>query len=182
MRAKKRMHGTVVSPAAAQARLSTTPPTVAVSMTVGEIADALREIEPDTATLIERIRNWTKQRILAPTDNAGAGTGKHIRYAREIAPYEVLLLNALTRAGYVAGRSYVVTALNRLREELPKWRTAHRTKSTPSLFLVITHPIRGSHRSEPKADIVTKITPDPKAETMVIVNLGELFARVGGSL
>jgi hypothetical protein len=153
---------------------------VAVSITVGEIANALRDIEPDTAMLVERIRNWTKQRILSPSDNANAGTGKHMRYARDVAPYELALLNALTRAGYVGGRSYVATALNQLGEELPKWRAAHKARRRPPLFLTITHAIQGSDRSEPRAEIVTKVAPDPKAETMIIVNLGELFARIQG--
>jgi hypothetical protein len=175
MQARTRVRGTVITPAAAQLTLSAAAPTV----TVGQIADALRDIEPDTATLTERIRSWTKQRILSPSENLGAGTGRHILYARDLAPYEAALLNALSRTGYVVGRPYVGTALARLREELPKWRAAHTAKRSPQLFLIITHPMSGgSHSPDPQADIVTKITPDPKAEAMIVINLGALFARV----
>ena len=96
MRTKKRMHGTVIAPAATQLTLSTAASTVEISITVGEIANVLRDIEPDSAALVERVRNWTKQRILSPRGNVHAGTGKHIRYSRDTAPYEAGLAKRIS--------------------------------------------------------------------------------------
>ena len=75
--------------------LSSVPPP---GLTVGELAALLYNAEPRTAVLAERIRGWTKQKLLAPISGE-RGTGKHFRYAASAVVFEVLLLNALANTG-----------------------------------------------------------------------------------
>jgi hypothetical protein len=165
-------------------RVTETADTAAVTgatFSVSAIAEALIEIEPNSAALIERIRGWTKQRILFAVGNVGAGVGKHIRYDATSVPYECALLNALANAGIpVSGRPYVQFTLARLREVLPKWQQRLRNpKSPPPLFLVIKRLMSGrADTSEPSVDIVNRVNIDQTAESMHIVNLGVLFSRI----
>jgi hypothetical protein len=148
-------------------------------ITVGEIAEALKTIEPNSAALIERMRAWGKQKILLPIGNVAAGTGKHLRYDNAT-PYEVAALNALANAGlHAAGKPYVQFALARLRHELPIWlKRRQKTKRRSPLFLVIRNPMSPTGALNPTADVVTKVVIDETAESMCVVNLAQLFLRI----
>jgi hypothetical protein len=150
---------------------------VSDGMTVGEIAEALKKIEPNSAALIERIRAWTKQKILLPISNVAAGTGKHLRYD-DMAPFEVAMLHALANTGlHVAGKPFIQFALARLRHELPTWqRQRQKTKRRPPLFLVVKYQSQVT-ALDPTADVVARAAIDETSESMCVVNLALLFGQ-----
>ena len=146
-------------------------------LTVGELAALLQNIEPRSAVLAERIRGWTKQKLIEPTPGP-RGTGKHHRYDASSVVFEVLLLNALANAGlHIASLPYVQSALAQVRKELPKWREAQeRSKTIPPLFLVIQH--RQMHAA---AWTTTEIKIDRASNSTIIINLARLFGQVVSS-
>jgi hypothetical protein len=155
--------------------LSSVPPP---GLTVGELAALLYNAEPRTAVLAERIRGWTKQKLLAPISGE-RGTGKHFRYDASAVVFEVLLLNALANTGlHIASCPYIYSVLTQLRDKLPKWqRRRERSKTIPPLFLVIQH--RHIH---PLFQIVSKIEIDRAADSAIVVNLAQLFGPVFSKL
>lgn len=148
-----------------------------VLLTVGELAALMQNIEPRTAVLAERIRSWTKQKLLAPISGE-RGTGKHHRYDVQSVVFEVLLLNALANTGlHIASLPYIQSVLTQVREELPKWQRAQeQSKAIPPLFLMIQY-----RQMHPAAWITTEIKIDRAANSTVIINLAQLFRRVVSS-
>jgi hypothetical protein len=146
-----------------------------VLLTVGELAALLVNAEPRTDVLAERIRGWTKQKLLAPIGGE-RGTGKHYRYDAHTVVFEVLLLNALANIGLpIASLPYIESVLAQLREKLPKWRQAReRPKADdPPLFLRVWQ-----RQMHPAAIIVTEVKIDPADDSTIIVNLARLFSQV----
>jgi hypothetical protein len=143
-------------------------------LTLGALAALMYNAEPRTAVLAERIRGWTKQKLIAPID-AERGTGRHYRYDAHAVVFEILLLNVLANIGLpIASLPYVQSVLAQLRKELPKWQQAQeRSKASPPLFLRIWQ-----RQMHPAAAIVTKIHIDPVDDSTIIINLAQLFSRV----
>jgi DNA-binding transcriptional MerR regulator len=151
----------------------------ALGLTLGELAGLLSNAEPRTAVLAERIRGWTKQKLIAPITGE-RGTGKHYRYDAHSVVHEVLLLNALANIGLpIASLPYIPAVLAEMRDKLPKWRRAQqRSKQIPPLFLRIWQ-----RQMYPAAKIVTdieinEIKIDPVDDSTIIVNLAQLFSQV----
>jgi hypothetical protein len=151
----------------------------APTLTVGQIVEQLGPVAPDAAAMSERIRHWTRERLLLPVNRHHAGTGRHRRYSPD-AGYEAAILNAFATAGLqLVSRPYIQAALSQARAALQEW---HRAKSAgrklPIFFLVILHDMTRIG-GEPTASIHEgTVKHDPTAEIMIVVNLSQLFLRV----
>jgi DNA-binding transcriptional MerR regulator len=143
------------------------------TLTVGEIAERLSPIAPDTAATIQRIRHWTREQMLVPIDQHHEGTGKHRRYA-ENTVYDAAILHAATSAGlHVATQRYLIDALTFASHQLPQWKESARQGRTPPLFLTIAK--TGDARPEFK---ISATNDGPRGDLTIIIDLGKLFARV----
>lgn len=150
----------------------------APTLTVGQLVEQLGPLVVDTAAMSERIRHWTREGLLVPADQHHAGTGRHRRYDVEAA-YEAAILNALATAGLqLVSRPYIRAALNQSKAALQKWQQAAVRGRKLPLFLVILHPV-GRTGANPTVSIHERIAlHDLSAETMVVVNLSQLFLQV----
>ena len=182
MRASKKKTHQVKRQALTAAPLTIDSPELrAPTLTVGQIVEQLGPVAPDAAAMTERIKHWTKEGLLLPVNSHHAGTGRHRRYSPD-AGYEAAILNALATAGLqLVSRPYIQDALNQARGTLQKWHRARNAgRKLPVFFLVILHdmtriggePTASIHEGAVKHD-------DPTAEIMIVVNLSQLFLRVG---
>jgi hypothetical protein len=129
---------------------------------------------PDTVTLegtvdtalVERIRHWTRERLLLPAGELHTGRGKHRCYPVD-SICEAALLQTLTTFGLTW--RYLSDALAATRSSLPTWRL----KGGP-LFLLISR-----EGTRDRVEIVQE-RPQSTADLAMVVNLAQLFARVGG--
>jgi DNA-binding transcriptional MerR regulator len=120
--------------------------------------------------LVERIRHWTRERMLLPAGQLHTGRGKH-RYYPADAIYEAALLQTLTTAGLsISAWRYLTDALAAVRLSLPAWR-----RDGGPLFLLISR-----EGTRDQVEIVQE-QPESTADLAIVVNLGRLFARVGGA-
>jgi DNA-binding transcriptional MerR regulator len=143
------------------------------TLTVGEIAERLSPIAPDTAATIQRIRHWTREQMLVPIDQHHEGTGKHRRYA-ENTVYDAAILHAVTSAGlHVATQRYLIDALSFASRQLPQWKESMRLGHKPRLFLTISK----TGEARPELKIASKVD-EPTGDLTIIIDLGKLFARV----
>lgn len=145
----------------------------------GDVEGAMALTEPsdtvaisgvvDTA-LVERIRHWTREQLLLPVSQIHAGTGRARLYSSDVV-FDAALLHVLTSAGFtVSSMRYLVDALTAARLALPKWK-----KEGGPLYLVIS---RSADRTE--VEVVRQEPVAATADLAVVVNLGRIFARVGG--
>ena len=146
------------------------------TLTVGEIAERLAPIAPDTAATVQRIRHWTRENMLLPVDRHHAGTGKHRRYAVD-AIYDAAILHVTTDAGLnIASQRYLVDALTMARFALPKWKKARSQGQTPPLYLCITRRADKSGRTE----VEVRKEPGPPSQVFtIIIDLAKLYACIG---
>ena len=163
---------------AAPTSLTVSSPVLGTStlVTVGEIAEQLREISPDRSATIERIRHWTREHLLLPVDQHHAGTGKHRRYADEAA-YDAAILTVIANAGLpIATLGYVRSVLPLTRSARQKWMQARRKKRDLPLFLEIS---QASNKTSSTVSIQEGVVKhDPAAELSLTINLSQIFIRV----
>ena len=173
MRTAKKVRGSVVSVALTAESLRTSRPVIGAPLLgVGDVAERLNILAPDTSASIERIRHWTREGLLLPDDQHHAGTGKHRRYSANVA-YDAAILTALADAGmHIVSRPYIRTALAKARAALSDWLK----NPTRSLFLVIVHPL--GPMFEPTADVCSSVKHDPSAKLTIVIDLAQLYARV----
>jgi hypothetical protein len=154
--------------------LAVSRPAIGVgTLTVGEIADRLSALAPDIPASIERLRHWTREKLIVPVDQQHAGTGKHRRYAEGRNEYDGAILHALADAGmHVVSRPYVQAALDQARSALPGWL---KNQKRP-LFLVITHHLDPT--IEPTVNVRSSVECDASAKLVIVVNLAQLYANV----
>ena len=160
------------------------------TLTVSELAEALAPIAPDVPGTVQRIRHWTRERVLFPVDLQHAGAGKHRRYAVD-AIYEAAILHTLTAVGLpVSGSRMLLDGLSKARFAVPKWRTARSKgqKWKPVLIISVTATSIMPGTFGPAANIgvyeegeEVKGGPAFKVDDVVLtikVDLAKLFAQV----
>lgn len=166
-----------------------------LGLTVGEIAERIRgETGDDLTTVIERLRNWTKEGLLKPIGKKKPGIGRKRRYS-ERAFVDAAILSRLAR--YYGSRAPVVLfsgALDLAAKELPK---AKHVPTWQDIFLLVGT-VAGQKLSEPwqvKAKIEyvdngqsrpTDVgLPDRHLKLAALmadglfINLSDLFKRLG---
>jgi hypothetical protein len=117
----------------------TEPPAVPTgpTLTVSEIAGMTILVSPDPVATLERIRHWTRERLIVPIAQEHAGGGKHRGYAEDTA-YDVAVLIAVANMGlHVTSTRYLADALTMLRQALPRWKEARARGRVAPLFLDI---------------------------------------------
>jgi hypothetical protein len=139
------------------------------TVTVGEIARRIAPITSGTVDqMIEKIRHWTREGILAPT-HLHSGSGRHRTYPGN-AVYEAAVLHVLTNAGFtVSAMDYLYEALTIVRFALPTWR-----EQGGKFYLRIT-------RDGPGRVVVERLWKDPEppaTDLTFIIDLARLFARI----
>ena len=113
------------------------------TLTVSELAEALAPIAPDVPGTVQRIRHWTRERVLFPVDLQHAGAGKHRRYSVD-AIYDAAILHVLTAFGLpVSGSRMLTDATTFARFAVPEWKTARDKGQTPELSLLIAVTAKG---------------------------------------
>lgn len=160
----------------AAASLTVSSPVVgAPTLTVGQIAEQLRAIAPDTSATIERIRHWTRENLLSPVDQHHAGTGKHRLYTEE-SSYNSAILTVIANAGLsVVAQSYLPSALALTRSALLKWKRARKKDRHLAFFLEISQSPNGNPTVSIHEDAVKH---DPTAALSITINLSQIFTRV----
>jgi hypothetical protein len=153
--------------------LTAAPLTVASpKLTVGQIVEQLGSLAPDPAAASERIRHWTREKLLVPVDQHHAGTGRHRQYSGH-ASFDAAVLTALSNVGLqIVSRPYIQAALSQARAVLQEWQKG---KSSGDFFLVISH----RTGNEPTVSVHEKVVkPEPTAEIVIALNLSQLFSVV----
>lgn len=110
------------------------------TLTVSELAQALAPVAPDVPGTVQRIRHWTRERVLFPVDLQHAGAGKHRRYAVD-AVFDASILHVLTAFGLPVSGSRVLTdATTKARFAVPRWKAAKANGEVLelSLFILVT--------------------------------------------
>jgi hypothetical protein len=126
---------------------------------------------------IQRVRHWTRERLLRPVGETNPGTGKH-RVYKEIATKEALILEAMTIRGMpIATQRFIIGVI---RQELGQ---RAREKSDADFWLVIdtwgdhSHPYFWPPLLSP-----SQKDDDPKinklADSTLAFNLTRLFAQI----
>jgi hypothetical protein len=164
-------------------------------LTIGEVAARARHLAKDPFAFTERCRHWAKLGLLQAVDRVGEGAGRHALFPDTEACMAAVLC-ALAEAGLQpAGSRAVADAQSVARHTLARW-LRERVKGRPQqpLLLEISFYPRGGWSIEPVRRGVRKrltakqaaslkargVDPTRRAMTTITVNLGELFASVGG--
>jgi hypothetical protein len=145
-------------------------------LTVGDIAAALAPIAPDVAGTVQRIRHWTRERVLQPIASEHSGTGKHRQY-NPVAVYQAAVLHVLTLAGLpVSNSRFLDDVMRNTATKAIEWITASDRASVFKLGpMVVTVTVAG------KARVGYTVVPEPDAPGVVLtisIDLAKLFAQV----
>jgi DNA-binding transcriptional MerR regulator len=138
-------------------------------LTVSEIADRIAKPGASKAALIERIRHWTRERLISPRGKRNPGTGRHRVYDESVLG-EVLILNAMADMGLAVGVQR--TALTLARHAKSDWRET--AKRGASLFLEIDTLPNGTRLCHLHEGACIK----SDAADAIVFNLSHLFSRL----
>jgi DNA-binding transcriptional MerR regulator len=136
-------------------------------LTVSEIAERIAKPGASKAALIERIRHWTRERLISPIGKRSPGTGRHRVYDESVLE-DAVVLNAMADMGLQVGLQRTVLKL--VRHEKTAWR--EKAKRGVSLFLEIDTLPDGQRF--PHLHEGAWVSPD--AEHAIVFNLTRLFA------
>ncbi len=148
-------------------------------LTVSQIAERMGASGADRTALIERLRHWTREGLLAPIGDRNPGTGRHRTYDESILD-EVAILNALADQGIdVAAQREFIGVLNLTKGVKSSWR--RKAEQGIDLYLEISKfpkearvpARRGVFLREGKEDLI-----HPAAELSLVFNLTKLLERV----
>lgn len=100
-------------------------------LTISEIVE--RAGQASNPRFIDRLRYWTREKLLVPTGKPSPGKGKHYGYP-ETAVKDALILNKMMEAGVpIAGQKFIMGIL---RQERHLWQL-HPAKMPKAFYLVI---------------------------------------------
>jgi hypothetical protein len=141
------------------------------TFTVSEIADRIRKPGQDRTAVVERIRHWTRERLLAPIGKRNPGTGRHRSY-RDTALFDAALLNEMADASLQIGTMRKASAVaSQIHSE---WGRA-KVEQEKRCFLIIYFP----------ADIPPYLhfggsgnLFETEFETLFVFNLTQIFDRL----
>jgi hypothetical protein len=151
-------------------------------LTVRDVAERIRRSDEDLGTVIDRLKNWTKEGLLDTDSEKNPGTGRKRRYP-EAAIIDALVLNTLTQLGIPAvrasqyGTGTVLQLARYAVDQAPK-----RCKRGEAVYLVIT---RGRERvagEEIYVQFSKGRPPIPNnVESAIVLNISRLLQRVNWS-
>jgi hypothetical protein len=151
-------------------------------LTAGQIA-ALISRPTDSASVVTRIRYWTREGLLGVFgDSVHTGVGKHRQY-EAMAVLDALVLNTLAEAGIppVGRAGALLAALAQARAALKDWVADRKLRLLLELL-----PARGGQTFAGEAALVHRLRKDsarpPRvisdAEVSITIDLNKIFARV----
>jgi DNA-binding transcriptional MerR regulator len=145
------------------------------TLTASGIAETLRPIAPDVPGTVQKIRYWTREKMLLPVAQQHAGTGRHRQYA-ETAVFDAAILFVAANVGLnVSAHRHMIDAMTLARFALPKWREAKRRGQTFPLFLKIAQ-----LHSDRMEVVVDEHFPEPGAKTLICLDLDMLWSKIAG--
>ncbi len=136
-------------------------------LTVSEIAERIAKPGANKAALIERIRHWTRERLISPRGRRNPGTGRHRVYDESILE-DVLILNAMADLGLTVGLQR--TALVLARHAKGEWRD----KASRGLHLFLEIDTMPNGQQFPHLHEGTSF--NLSADYAIVFNLTRLFA------
>lgn len=158
------------------------------SLTVGEIAERIREPDEDLAAVIDRLRNWTKEGLLKPIRKK-TGIGRKRRYQEE-AIVTAAILSRLSRyygnrATELRSTGAVDIAIEELSKakSIPEWKDAYLLVGTVKQKEAwqITAEVRyvDTDRSSPTSDRKLDRVDLSTFDDGFFINLSKMFKRLG---
>jgi hypothetical protein len=148
-------------------------------LTVSQIANRIAADGADKAALIERLRHWTREGLLAPSGDRNPGTGRRRLY-EDSAVFDAAILNSLADSGFqlVQQRNLLVAMALYVQRAKQDWKKG---KRDPFLFLEIANfgdanPQGGTGAvflHEGRADLI-----HPRADSSIVLNLSRIFTRL----
>lgn len=143
------------------------------TLTAGEIAERLAKLAPDVTATRARVKFWAREGLLASLDEKYPGVGRHRQFGPE-AVIDAAILTTLADAGVrIAGRSllYALSLARELYRDIQKRKGAGAPK-----FLEIA-----IERGKPAVAFphTGSVKPVPTAEISIIVNMSQLYTRLG---
>lgn len=142
-------------------------------ITVAEIADRSGKGGDRRETFIQRVRHWTRERLLRPIGETNPGTGNHRLY-RDTAVYDALILDAMTDKGMPIATQRFIMGIVRQERDLG-WRVKEKEKSGLDFFLVIE--TIGNNNHPYFIDDLQKIV-GRRFDDIVVFNLTRHFASI----
>jgi hypothetical protein len=144
-------------------------------ITVSEIAERIRREDEDLTTVVDRLRNWTKEGLLQPLGKKNPGTGRKRRYP-ETAIIDALVLSFLTeRTTMTAVKAASIGDFFEKAREF--WHTTPRGEKDQRVFVISfsqEETWAGLSTTKGLAALVES-KPD---EVHIVINLKPLFERL----
>ena len=147
-------------------------------LTVRDIAERIRRSDEEIDAVVDRLRNWTKERLLEPAGERNPGTGRKRTYS-ETAVIDAAILTALTEWGIPAVKAaqYGVgqTAL-----AFGRMAVAKAQKETP-VFLVIARALGKSRVTAEQIYVQSGGKPlriEEHAESAIVLNITSMLKRI----
>jgi DNA-binding transcriptional MerR regulator len=138
--------------------------------TVGELVERIAKRGQSKAALNERIRHWTRERLLSPIGKRNPGTGRHRTY-HDTALLDAALLNELADMGLQIGT--MRKALAAAQQLHTEWGKA-KAKQGKRCFLAIYFPTD----IPPHLHFGDGNPLDTDFESLITFDLTRLFARL----
>jgi hypothetical protein len=143
-----------------------------MDITLAQIAERIHPTGGDVATVVERLKHWTKQGILKPYNRPAHGVP---RLYEPNTVVEAALLNCLADRGVLVFEKRIQYALGLLREAADRWARGTRDQCWLELALAKIGP-------SGKVDAVQmhyhKLAPTLGTTVAVIVNVSTLLAEI----
>jgi hypothetical protein len=147
----------------------------APTLTVGQIAEGLRDLAADQPATRERVRHWTREGFLSPIERHHAGTGRHHGYD-PVALYQAGVLTVLVGTGIpLASRRDLLETAALVRTAVEHWNSGNCFESR---YLTISHPANGP----PVLALQPEPRPNPNSLVTIIVDLFSVFGKVSEQL
>jgi DNA-binding transcriptional MerR regulator len=137
------------------------------------MADRAKKQGAAKEAFIQRMRHWTRERLLLPLGETNPGTGKHRLY-RDTAIYDALILEAMTDRGIPIATQRLIIGTVRQERHLGR-RVKEQEKSGAKFFLVIE--TLGNHSAPYFSDDLEDLK-DRIADSILIFDLVRLFAQI----
>lgn len=143
-------------------------------LTVSEIVERIAKPGQDRTALNERVRHWTRERLLSPLGKRNPGTGRHRLYP-DWTLEDAALLNAMADMGLqIATMRIAVAVASQNRTE---WGKA-KTTGGRTFFLQIDFPTSGKPKPRLHHGDSGEAFRGFGYEKSLVFNLTELFSRL----
>lgn len=148
------------------------------TIATGDIAGFLSRPGKDASEASERIKHWTRLKLLRPVKNFGGGTGRHFRYDETVV-LDAAILWALADAGIslqkLSGRMQY--AFGRARWAYDQWTANGERGAFPLVFSSIPTQHWAPELVEVYEDLAS-VEPQPGTAVYMVVILSEIFKRL----